>query len=98
MALEKALSESDTALVNSLENKPSITVHKRIIDRGKVVLCLWKDTDYCYQYVGSSFTNYATRRAFEDTNRRFNAYVTSLCNKKLEELYRRHYGFVFPHI
>lgn len=88
----------ETALVDVLENMPDITVHKLITDRGKVVFCLWEDADYCYRYVGSSFTNYATRRAFEDTNRRFNAYVTSLCNKKLEELFRLRYGFAFPRI
>lgn len=75
---------------------PDITVHKLITDRGKVVFCLLEDADYCYQYVGSSFTNYVTRRAFEDTNRRFNAYVRKVCIKKLEELYRRRYGSAFP--
>ena len=89
MALEKAL-------VDVLESMPDITVHKLITDRGKVVFCLLEDADYCYQYVGSSFTNYVTRRAFEDTNRRFNAYVCKVCIKKLEELFRLRYGFAFP--
>ena len=98
MALEKALVELDTAILDILVNNPDITVHKLITDDGKVVLCLWEDTDYCYQYVGSSFTNYATRRAFEDTNRRFNAYARKVCIKKLEELFRLRYGFAFPRI
>lgn len=89
MALEKAL-------VDVLESMPDITVRKLITDRGKVVLCLWEGADYCYQYVDSSFTNYVTRRAFEDTNRQFDAYVRKACIKKLEELYRRRYDSVFP--
>lgn len=91
MTLEKAL-------VDVLESMPDITVHKLITDRGKVVLCLCEDADYCYRYVGSSFTNYATRRAFRNTSRQFNAYVRKACIKKLEELYRRRYGSVFPRI
>lgn len=91
MALEKAL-------VDVLENMPDITVRKLITDRGKVVFCLWEDTDYCYRYVSPSFYDYVKRQAFRDTSRQYNAYVTRLCNKKLEELYRRRYGFAFPRI
>lgn len=86
----------ETALVDVLENMPDITVRKLITDRGKVAFCLWEDADYCYQYVDSSFTNYVTRRAFEDTGRQFDAYVRKACIKKLEELFRLRYGFAFP--